>query len=179
MMLFLTSCITLVGYNSGYKKLAPQEKAKVQVLNANRAISSLVNSDTIYQIKASQLADFLFQKDSVLVYFWAPHCPGASCYPISAVQELCDKKGHTLIVIGDYFDFDTVKAQTTTALNYPILAVNSAFYGTDRVYKYKDRFRADLLKQELSTLSSSERFSRYLFFNRGTLVKTISDPLTK
>jgi len=181
LLLFVTSCISveLSGYNSGYKKLSSEEKSKVTVLADDVAISSLTNSDTVYQITASQLNDFLKQEDSVMIYFWSPHCPGESCYPISTVQEFSNKKGYSLIVVCDYFDFEAMNAQKSSALAYPMLAINTAFYKTNRCWKYQQRFRADLFNTEVKELEHGKLYSRYLLFNRGALAKTFSDPMAK
>jgi len=171
----LTSCIVIEfhGYRSGYRKLSPQERGRVKVLPQKRPINALVTNDTIYQINADQLKAFLASEDSALVYFWSPHCPGETCYPVKTVQELAEKQGNNLLVICDYFDFEAVQAQSVKALQYPLLAIHSDYYNSDICAKYQMRFRLDLFDiEEKDDLETSPKYSRYLWFYQGELVTT-------
>jgi hypothetical protein len=173
-ILFLQSCIVinLNGYNSGYKKLSPEQKSRILVLEEGSSIHQLSNSDTIYKIKADQLLEFMQSRDSVLVHFWSPNCSAPLCYPLDYVGEAYQSKGYTLIIIADYFDMEVIAGQSIEGLQYPLLAVNGEYYDTDICYKYHERFLADLLKQDKKNIEKFTLYTRHMLFSKGKLVST-------
>lgn len=164
--------IELSGYNSGYGKLSEEEKSLIVILEEKSSIGQLSCSDTIYKVKADQLLEFMESQDSVIVYFWSPHCSSPLCYPIDYVNKNLQSKGYTLIVITDYFDMETIQAQNLDNLRYPLLAVNSEYYDTDICYKYHERFVLDLLKQDKKDVEDYTLYTRYLLFHKAKLVKS-------
>lgn len=169
----MNSCVitNTPGFYNGYKKLSPEEKRKVTLLNSNLKLNSLKNNDRIVAINGRQLREYAMDIDTLVVYHWGPNCSSDVCILISACQEYCKSKNYKLVVISEYYDFEKMELQNTGDL--PILIPNHIYYKKYYANSLNNLFYKDLLNGH--ELINEEKYNRFLFFNKGNFIKSKKD----
>lgn len=153
------------GFHSGYKKLTPEERKQIKFLSANEILPN-ENSKLIFAINAQSLLRSIQQKDTTLVYVWAPHCHSSGCISLISAQQACDNKGYNLVVVAEYYDIEEFSRQPI--LKNPLFIINHKYYKTDYCPKYSRLFSADL-RQGIK-LPDSTKYSRYYMFKGSKFI---------
>ncbi|PWH81224.1 hypothetical protein [Brumimicrobium oceani] len=174
----LTGCIVIVpnftGLKSGYKKLSPNQKARIKFVNDREELTYLNKNDTIYAITSNHIKTIIEnEKSDVVLYLWSANCSSEVCHPIEYVREMCSSKNQKLIVVMEYYDFELVSFQNTESLDFPLFSINTKHYETDFCNKYTKRFITDLLNK--GKLKDEELYNRYFLFLNGKYVGAKSD----
>ena len=156
------SCIitNTPGFYSGYKKLNSEQICQIKPFGAEE--KSVVERAEYISINGKQLHALLNHFDNAIVYIWSPHCHTEVCYPLSFVQNYCDKNGYKLFVVVEYYDFE--KAKTSNPDHIQLYSIEHKFYKTDYVPRYTKRFVSDLVGKKMKI------WPRQMFFVKGQFV---------
>lgn len=158
--LCLTGCISISGFNSGYRKLSDENKQKIKYLE-NRDIDSLKNDGNVYLVNAGQLLDFIKRKERVLLYSWSPHCGADCCVTLDFIEKFCKDEGTELLVVMDYYNFEYIP--DPAIFSKPVFFIDTKYYGTNLCFKYMPRFY-----KELTGISEKEcNYGRHYYFVNG------------
>lgn len=166
--LAISSCISIDGFNMGYKKLNDQEKKDIKFIPLDSAIDSYANSKKILSINGKQLKEHIRNNDTSIVYLWGPNCHSSSCIMLFAFENFCSERNYNLYILAEYYDIDQIKAQSSN-LEFPVLIANHKYYNHRYANKVRKLFVDDLLGE--TKLSKDEKYFRYLIFKGNKLIK--------
>lgn len=156
----ITSCSSIPGYYSGYKKLSTEDRQKIKKLES-KDIDTLQNDGNIYIINAEQILGYIKKKDRVLVYDWSPNCTSDICVPLDFIEKFCQEKGLKLLVIMEYYSIDLIP--TPQNFSKPIFFIDSQYYHSDYCNKYTQRFYKALSGKSFKELN----YGRHYYFVNG------------
>jgi hypothetical protein len=164
--LLLCSCIKIAvkGTKSNYKSLSPEQIIR----SSEKIICEQENPKTasVFIINGNQLSECLKKTPKALVYIWSPRCKGSFCYSPSYLQTFCNDNKIDFFFVIEYIDPKFIENQY--GLNRPIFGIDTTYYKTDKVDRYKHKFYQDLSGQKKIT-------NRILYFEDGKFIKSISN----
>ena len=169
--LFSASCVikgTLRGLYSDYKKTKVQSPELLVNVRPNMPICEIKKTDTakVYITNGNELKKCLKKTKKVVIYIWGAACQADVCYPLNVFQEQCDLKDTELFVVSEYYYAELM--QVNYKIKNPLYGIDTEFYHTNLVSKYRSRFLYDLTGQK-------KLEGRLYYFEDGILKKTFSD----
>lgn len=158
------SCIIIntPGFFSGYKKLNSEQISQIKPFVVGE--SSTGDKAGYIAVNGVQMQNMLKQYDTAIVYIWSPHCHAEVCYPLSFVQNYCDRNGYKLFVVAEFYDFE--KSRAFNSKHIQLYSINQKFYKTDYVLGYSKRFVSDLIGKKTKV------WPRQMMFSQGQFVDT-------
>jgi len=155
------------GFNTGYRRLSEEDKAKVVFVNKDSAVCHLQSHKQVYAVTGKQLSACLKNNDTSVVYFWAPNCHSQSCILISACQQYCSLKNYKLYVVAEYYNMQKMQAQNVC--DFPMLTANEEYYNMTYVDRLSRSFIRDLAGDEI--FKYEDQGYRFLFFKGDNFIK--------
>jgi hypothetical protein len=167
--MLLSACLVsrTPGYQSGYRYLSEEQKAKIHFADTTGNCCQYSSHDSIYAVNGMQLYRCIRNTMKAMVYIWSPHCHSTSCYSIKAVQDYCSNHGYTLFVIAEYYDDALFGSAAAFPQDRPIYSINEKYYKTTRCNRYYKLFVKELLSGQ--SFSKEDLFSNFFLFENGVL----------
>lgn len=172
LLLLCSSCITIYGVTSDYKKLDPAFHPYLATYEEGKDTIS----NRVYSITGEQIRKQMQQHDKILVYTFANGCSGSTCYPLATFKRWADENGYKLYLVTT--GYDNLGATLNQQLNLPLYAIDYKAYNTNMRGKYRDRFLLDLLQDEANpkTIIKGPYVNLYAF-EKGKLTQVSDDLL--
>ncbi|WP_353159689.1 hypothetical protein [Myroides odoratus] len=170
--LLCSSCITIYGVTSDYKKLDPAIHPYLATYEEGK--DTLPNR--VYSITGEQIRHQMEQHDKILVYTFANGCSGPTCYPLATFKRWAEENGYKLyLVTTGYGALDTTLSQE---IDLPLYIVNYKAYNTNMNGKCNNRFLMDLLQNEPNPKAIVKgKYASLYAFEKGKLTQVSSDLL--
>lgn len=97
-----------------------------------------------------------------VLYLWQPNCSSKSCFDLNFLQGLADSAGLTLYVVAEYYD--RRKMEENLHLQFPILGLDTEYYGSERTKIY-----VRLFFEELGVDYAAYDQQSFFFYSGGDL----------
>ncbi|EHQ42987.1 LOW QUALITY PROTEIN: hypothetical protein Myrod_2160 [Myroides odoratus DSM 2801] len=170
--LLCSSCITITGLTSDYKKLDPASTPYLATYEAGK--DTLPNR--LYRITGEQIRQQMEQHDKILVYTFANGCSGSTCYPLATFKRWAEENGYKLYLVT--VGYNNLGATLNQQVNLPLYVIDYKAYHTNMRGKYYDRFLLDLLKNEVNSTEIVHKQNASLYaFEKGKLTQASNDLL--
>ena len=170
--LLCSSCITIYGVTSDYKKLDPALHPYLATYEEGK--DTLHNR--VYAITGEQIRQQMEQHDKILVYTFTNSCVGSTCYPLATFKRWADENGYKLfLVTTGYGALGTTLSQQ---IDLPLYIVNYKAYNTNMHGKCNNRFLMDLLQNEPNPKAVvKDKYANLYAFEKGKLTQISGDLL--
>lgn len=170
--LLCSSCITIYGVTSDYKKLDPALHPYLATYEEGK--DTLHNR--VYAITGEQIRQQMEQHDKILVYTFANSCVGPTCYPLATFKRWAEENGYKLYLVT--VGYNNLGATLNQQVNLPLYVIDYKAYHTNMRGKYYDRFLLDLLKNEVNSTEIVHKQNASLYaFEKGKLTQISGDLL--
>lgn len=170
--LLCSSCITIYGVTSDYKKLDPTLHPYLATYEEGK--DTLPNR--VYAITGEQIRQQMEQHDKILVYTFANGCSGPACYPLATFKRWAEENGYKLYLVTT--GYGALDATLSQEIDLPLYIVNYKAYNTNMHGKCNNRFLIDLLQNEPNSKAIvKDSYSNLYAFEKGKLTQVSSDLL--
>lgn len=170
-LLLYSSCITINGIGSDYKKL--NASAKPYIISYKEGKDTLNN--IVYPITAEEIKQQFKKHNKVMVYIFVNSCSRSACYPLNSFKQWADQNNYKIfMVMTGYGGLGTSLSQYVKP---PLYVVNHTAYNTNWQGKYLKKFRSDLLVNEPNANEIIKEFTSIYLFENGKLKQTSNDLL--
>lgn len=172
-LLFLcSSCITIYGVTSDYKKLDPALHAYLATYEEGK--DTLYNR--VYSITGEQIRKQMEQHDKILVYTFANGCSSSTCYPLATFKRWADENGYKLYLVTT--GYGNLSSTLSQEIDLPLYVINYKAYNTNMQGKYSNRFLMDLLQNEANPKAIvKDPYVNLYAFEKGKLTQVSGDLL--
>lgn len=152
-----SSC-TVVGFSSGYKRLAEEQKQKVIKLDTPLELVTECNA-FVYKLTVEQLNGYIKTHPKVLVHEFTTYCRSQHCVHPYNVSQLCKTKGYDYVVVATLYDY----LFNFVGYGFPIFVIDNDVYNTNRRDKYQRLFFDELT----GTTEKERNYNIYHVFRDG------------
>ncbi|HPI54367.1 MAG TPA: hypothetical protein PLU10_06710 [Chitinophagaceae bacterium] len=169
--LLFTSCISIhfsTPSSQAYNKLTESQKASIQFDAPN--FCEAKNEDKLYAVNAAQVKQCLKNYEKSIMYFWAPHCHGDHCVPLSFFVNACREKGYHPIIVVEYLAYPEVIEMNNS--DVPIFMMDHRYYQVSKTQQCRKPFF-----DELTHLTKKQQHSgaRYYTFQGDQFQSQVVD----
>lgn len=172
LLLLCSSCITITGLTSDYKKLDPAFHPYLATYEEGK--DTVPNR--IYSITGEQIRQQMQRYDKILVYTFANGCSGSTCYPLATFKRWADENGYKLYLVT--VGYNNLGATLNQYVDLPLYVIDYKAYHTNMRGKYYDRFLFDLLLDEANSKEIVHKQNASLYvFEKGKLTQVSNDLL--
>ncbi len=171
LLLLFSSCISIHGIGSDYKKLDPA--AKTYIFPYQEGKDTLNN--IVYPITAEEIRQQFTKHDKIMVYLFTNGCSGATCYPLNSFKQWADQNNYKIFMV--MTGYGGLGYSLIQYVKSPLYVVNHKAYNTNWQGKYLKMFRSDLLKNEPNANEIVKNFPSIYLFENGKLIQTADDLL--
>ena len=172
LLLLCSSCITIYGVTSDYKKLDPAFHPYLATYEEGK--DTVPNR--VYSITGEQIRQQMQQHDKVLVYTFANGCSGSTCYPLATFKRWADENGYKLYLVTT--GYGNLVSTLNQEIDLPLYVINYKAYNTNMHGKYYKRFLFDLLLNEANQKAIIKGpYVNLYAFEKGKLTQVSDDLL--
>jgi len=172
LLILCSSCITITGLTSDYKKLDPALHAYLATYEEGK--DTLYNR--VYSITGEQIRQQMEQHDKILVYTFANGCSSSTCYPLATFKRWADENGYKLYLVTT--GYGNLSSTLSQEIDLPLYVINYKAYKTNMRGKYTNRFLLDLLQNEADPKAiANDQYASLYAFEKGKLTQITGDLL--